>query len=194
MMDGVGRPVAVLTAATLLTAVYGVTADSPFTWIYVTITVVLAALVGVIHAFTPLSRRAAWALVAAAIINLVGGVLLVEGQPLYVLALWGDFRFDKPAHLVATGLAALAVFDVVAPRLDRATNLTTARILAVLVACGLGALVEIVEFVGTLVVENANVGDYGNNMADLVANLAGAILAMPLMRFGPDRAPFKDPT
>jgi hypothetical protein len=48
--------------------------------------------------------------------------------------------------------------------------------------------------VGTLVVENANVGDYGNNMADLVANLAGAILAMPLMRFGPDRAPFKDPT
>ena len=53
MTDGVGRPVAVLTAATLLTAVYGVTADSPFTWIYVTITVVLAALVGLIHAVMP---------------------------------------------------------------------------------------------------------------------------------------------
>jgi len=185
-MDGVGRPAAVLAAATLLTAAYGVAADSPFTWIYVTITIVLATLVGIIHIVMPLPPRAAWALVAAAIINLAGGVLLAQGQPLYVLALWGDFRFDKPAHLVATGLAAFAVFDMLAPRLDSSTNLTTARILTVLVACGLGALVEIVEYVGTLVVENANVGDYGNNMADLVANLAGALLAMPLMRFRDD--------
>ncbi len=180
--DRIGLPSAVLAAAVVATAIYGTIADSPFTWIYVVITVVLAGAVGAIHLIVHLSRRAAWALVAAAIINLAGGVLLVGGEPLYVLEVLGDLRFDKPAHLVATGLAALAVFDVLAGRFEPATNLTMLRVLAVLVACGLGALVEVVEFAGTLVIENANVGDYGNNMADLVANLVGAVLAVPLMK------------
>lgn len=54
----------------------------------------------------------------------------------------------------------------------------------VLMACGAGALVEIVEYVGTLIVPNSNVGDYGNNVLDLVANLAGAAAATAVLGVG----------
>jgi len=51
----------------------------------------------------------------------------------------------------------------------------------VLMAAGAGAMVEMVEFSGTLVFPGTNVGDYGNNMLDLVANLAGAMVATALI-------------
>jgi hypothetical protein len=51
----------------------------------------------------------------------------------------------------------------------------------VLMAAGAGALVEMVEFSGTIVFPGTNVGDYGNNMLDLVANMAGAMIATALI-------------
>ncbi len=45
-----------------------------------------------------------------------------------------------------------------------------------MMASGAGALVEIVEYVGTLLLENSTVGGYSNNMQDLVANSIGALI------------------
>lgn len=176
----IAAPATVLAGLVMLAAVYGVLVDSPFVWIYVAITIVLGSAVAVVHIWVDLSIRSLWLLVAAAAINLAGGVLLVGGQPLYVLHLWGDLRFDKPAHFVTTGLAAVVAYQVIDGQPAEPGTIPS-RSLAVLVAMGLGALVEVVEYVGTLVVPNANVGDYGDNMLDLIANLLGAVAAVVLI-------------
>lgn len=46
---------------------------------------------------------------------------------------------------------------------------------------------EIAEYVGTLIVPNSNVGDYGNNVLDLVADLAGAVAATAVLGVGDRR-------
>jgi hypothetical protein len=46
---------------------------------------------------------------------------------------------------------------------------------------GFGALNEVVEFVATLLVPETNVGGYRNTGWDLVANLAGATVAVVLI-------------
>lgn len=157
--------------------IYGLAVDSPFTWIYVIITVVLGLAVYLIHRAVGFPTRVLWGLTAAAAGNLAGGIWLVDGQPLYVYPLVGTLQYDKPFHFAATAVAAWAAYEVLAPRLTSASALGLSFV-AAMVAVGAGALVEVVEYAGTLILENANVGDYGNNMADLVANLAGAILAV----------------
>lgn len=158
-------------------AAYGAVVDSPFTWIYITITAALTAVVWGIHRMVGFPVRVLWGLWSAAVGNLAGGIWLVDGQPLYVHQVWGSLRYDKPFHFAATGVAAWAAYEVLLPRMQDSANRWGVGFVAVMVACGAGALVEIVEYVGTLIIENANVGDYGNNMADLVANLAGAVVA-----------------
>lgn len=176
MLSGTRSVVAALVLVVAASAAYGELVDSPFTWIYVAITVVLALVIGLIHRAVRFPPRVLWGLVGAAAGNLAGGILLVSGQPLYVYDLVGGMRYDKPYHFVATGVAAWAAYEVLAARMPGATRLGVG-FLAVMVAAGAGALVEIVEYAGTIVIDNANVGDYDNNMLDLVANLLGAVLA-----------------
>lgn len=169
-------------------AIYGVVANSPFTWIYVAITVVLGSAVWGIDRFVRFPERALWALVGAALSNLVGGIWLVDGQPLYVYRLIGNMAFDKPAHLFATAMATFAAYEALRFRL----NATTMGLgfVAVMMGMGVGALVEIVEFGASLTMDNVNVGGYSNNMFDLVANLGGSILAAFVAgRFEPQPAP-----
>ena len=159
---------------------YGLAVDSPFVWIYVPITILLAVAVFFIHHSVELSMTSLWALVAVAIGNLAGGIYLVEGQPLYVKRLLGDFRYDKPFHTVATAIAAWAAYEVIAKWAVGRASRPAIAVASVLVAAGLGALVEIIEFVGSVVIENANVGGYGDTMLDLVVNTAGATAAVIL--------------
>ena len=56
---------------------------------------------------------------------------------------------------------------------------------AVLVANGAGAMVEMVEYAGSIIFEQTSVGDYANNMLDLVANLVGSIVAVAVARIVP---------
>lgn len=169
------RVVGFLGAVTLAFAMYGVVFESPFTWIYVAITVALGAVVFLIDRFVSLPDRSLWALAGAAVSNLVGGIWLVDGQPLYVYKLVGNMAFDKPAHLFATAMATLAAYEALRFRLT-ATTLGLGFV-AVMMGMGAGALVEIVEFGASQTMDNVNVGDYSNNMFDLVANLGGSILA-----------------
>lgn len=175
-----GRLFAALTIATVGFAVYGIVVASPFVWVYVPITVVLAIAVYFMHRSVGLSRSSLWALVGVAVGNLAGGIWLVDGQPLYVKHLVGDVRYDKPFHTVATAIAAWAAYEVLASWAEGRASRPAAAVAAVLVASGLGALVEIVEFVGSIVIENANVGGYGDTMLDLVVNTAGAVVSVTL--------------
>lgn len=174
------RLVGALTAIVIGFTAYGLAVGSPFVWIYVPITVVLAVAVFFTHRSVQLSLASLWALVGVAFGNLAGGIYLVDGQPLYVKRLLGDIRYDKPFHTVATAIAAWAAYEVIARWADGRATRPAIAVAAVLVAAGVGALVEIVEFVGSITIENANVGGYGDTMLDLVVNTAGAIVAVIL--------------
>jgi uncharacterized membrane protein YjdF len=93
-----------------------------------------------------------------------------------VLKLVGDVRYDKPFHAFATGVAAWACFEALTRWSGRGGGVIAFS--AVMMAAGLASLVEIVEYLGSLIFQTTNVGDYGNNMLDLVANLIGAVIAV----------------
>ena len=194
------RALAVLAAVLVAVAVYGTVVDSPVTWFYVPITAVLAGLVALIDRSARFSPAVLAALVAIAVGNLAGGVLLVGGEPLYLLELVGPVRYDKVFHTVSTGVAAWACWDALTTWAGTSSSAGGLAAAAFLMACGTGALVEVVEFVGTSVFTNTNVGDYGDNMLDLVANAGGAaVVALVLWRLPvdvveTDRARGENPT
>ena len=169
------RVVGTLGVVTVAFAIYGIVVESPFTWIYVAITVTLGVVVSVIDRLVSLPDRSLWALVGAAFCNLLGGIWLVNGQPLYVYKLVGNMAFDKPAHFFATAMATWAAYEALRFRLS-ATALGLGFV-AVMMGMGASALVEIVEFVASQTMDNVNVGGYSDNMLDLVANFGGSILA-----------------
>lgn len=164
----------VLGVTTAAFLVYGVVVDSPSVSYYVPITVVLVGVIWLIHRSAQFSLVTLWALAAAAIGNLAGGVLLIDGNPLYELAIVGPIKYDKIYHAVATGIGAWASYEAIL----RWANDRRAALLfvAVMMASGAGAFVEIVEYIGTLIRENTVVGGYSNNMQDLVANTLGAVV------------------
>ena len=52
-----------------------------------------------------------------------------------------------------------------------------------------GPWIEIGEYLATLAVSEARVGDYANNMQDLIANLLGAVVAAWWASRGPRGIP-----
>lgn len=177
-------PLVVVAASTAAFLVYGLAVGSSFVTYYVPITVVLTGVIWLLHRSARFSRTTLWLLVAIAIGNMAGGILLVDGRPLYVLHLVGDMRFDKPFHAFATGVGAVASIDALRSWTGRAALTGGVAFAAVLMATGAGSLVEIIEYVGSVLFEHTNVGDYGDNMLDLVANLGGAVAAVALVALG----------
>jgi membrane protein YqaA with SNARE-associated domain len=164
--------------AVIVFAIYGIAVESPFVYYYIPITVVLAALVGLIHRTARFSDATLMALTLAAIGNLAGGVLLWGEGTLYGAALVGDIRYDKVFHALATGVAGWAAYEAV--RRWGIAGTGAAVFVSIMVAGGAGAFVEIIEYVGSLLFENTSVGDYGNNMLDLIANTLGSIAGVTL--------------
>jgi hypothetical protein len=155
--------------------VYGLAVDSPFISYYVPITLVLTAAIALVHRTARFPEPVLWALVAVALGNVAGGVLLVDGRPLYMLEMIGPVRYDKLFHTAATGVAAWAAWEALLRWSGPHAALGGLAFAAVLMASGAGALVEVVEYAGTVIFANTNVGDYGDNMLDLTVNLLGAV-------------------
>jgi len=172
-------PLAVLALLVAGFLLYGTAVASPFVAFYTVVTVLAGAGLALLHRSVDLPRPLAWALVAVSGGNLAGGVLLVGGAPLYVHRFGGVVPYDLAFHAVASAVGGWAAAVVVAVWHGRAAP-PAAVLVASLVAAGAGAVVEVVEFTGTLVFPNTNVGDYRNNMLDLVVNLAGATLGAAL--------------
>jgi hypothetical protein len=170
------RAVAALAVAVVGFGIYGVAVDSPFVYYYVPITLVLALVVGWIHRTARFADWTLMALAAAGIGNLAGGVLLVGDGTLYGAAVIGDIRYDKVFHALATGVAGWASYEAV--KRWGVTRTGTAIFVAIMMAAGAGAFVEIIEYAGSVIFENTSVGDYGNNMLDLVANTVGSLVGV----------------
>jgi hypothetical protein len=156
--------------------IYGRVVDSPATTTYVFITLVLVGVLWWIHRTAVFPMPVLWGLAAVGVGNMLGGVLLINGNTLYLTPVIGPLRYDKIFHAVACGVAAWASWHALGRWTGGSMRPGPRRFVAVLMAAGAGAVVEMVEFTGVNVFPETNVGDYGNNMLDLVANLTGAVV------------------
>ena len=133
------------------------------------------------------------------VMHFCGAFVLIDGGRLYDASLLG-LRYDKYVHFVnafaATALVA-RLFQIQHIPLTRVN-----RLFVLLVVLGLGAVIEIVEYVVVLTVPRNGVGGYDNNMQDLIANLCGAAaylmigatLARGMRLFENNRAPVLETT
>lgn len=104
----------------------------------------------------------------------------IVGDPYYIL------RYDQVLHFFFYFIASIFLYGVVVHYTKPKTSKKALFFLTVLVAVGVGALNEIVEFAVYVYAENTGVGTYINNALDLVFNTVGAIvgtlLAMKLKK------------
>jgi len=154
--------------------IYGRVVGSPATTTYVGITLVLVAVLWWINRTAVFPMPVLWGLAVVGVGNMLGGVLLIDGNTLYLTPIIGPLRYDKIFHAGACGVAAWAAWHATGQWSGGSIRPGPRRFVAILMAAGAGAVVEIVEFTGVNIFPETNVGDYGNNMLDLVANLTGA--------------------
>lgn len=112
------------------------------------------------------------------IIHLLGGVVHIDGVRLYDYFIFGYIRYDWLVHVVGGGLSAVIALDFLQSYfLKKKIKKSILFLVTVLIASGLGVFNEILEFVSVLFLDAGKaVGDYHNNMQDLVNNLIGAAL------------------
>ena len=107
---------------------------------------------------------------AGILAHFAGAFISIGGQRLYDSQILG-LGYDKFVHMfnAAVGASLIAhLFEGVPLRpLMKA-------LVVLMIVLGAGAVVEILEFMVSLTIPNAGVGDYNNNMGDLVANAVGA--------------------
>lgn len=109
-----------------------------------------------------------------------GAFIEIDGHRLYDSRLF-DIRYDKFVHFINSMIATALVLHLFFKR--GLPNTALVLLLAVITVLGLGAIVEIVEFTVTLTVQHNGVGDYNNNMFDLVANLLGSLSTVLLFNY-----------
>ncbi len=123
-----------------------------------------------------------WLLALAQIgicIHFAGGLAVFGDKRLYDHIIFG-VRYDKYVHLFNAVVACLFV-----QRLILQSNLTQGwlcDLVVVLTVLGLGAFVEIIEYIVLCTVKVNGVGNYDNNMQDLIANFTGVILCVCFAR------------
>lgn len=108
-----------------------------------------------------------------------------DNAVLYSLWLIPDFfKYDHLVHMYGFGICTWVNWQVLRPIVIGTQQYLSEIVLAVLASNGLGAFNEIIEFFAVLIIPNTNVGGYINTAWDLVANLAGSIIAALLIWYG----------
>ena len=167
-----------LATASIVFLVYGIATDSFQLIYYIPITVLFTGIIALIHRSVGFQTAVLWALAGAAIGNMAGGVLVVGDAALYQLPVLGSIGYDKVFHAFAAGVVAWASLEALSSwGLRRTFALGFA---AAMIALGGGALVEMVEYFGSIIIEDASVGGYVNNAQDLIANTVGATIGTTL--------------
>lgn len=175
------RVVVVFTAVyTIGLFAYGTAVGSPLTNTYTGINVGLFVLFAVLNVWARWPVHALWAASLVGLGNMLGGVLLVDGDALYMAQLLGDLRYDKFFHALAAGAMVTVAWEAMTRWSDGIRHLGGQLLLTWLVVMGGGAVVEIAELIGSTM-SDVSVGDYANNALDLVANATGAAVGIGLV-------------
>jgi len=114
------------------------------------------------------------------LLHFSGGLLEFNGQRLYEAQFY-HIGFDKYVHYINSMIATFITLYVFAKRGLPLSNFV--MLVAIFTVLGLGGIVEIIEYLITLMIENHGVGNYNNNMMDLVSNLLGASTAVILFKY-----------
>jgi hypothetical protein len=184
------RPVLVVTGlfTAALTAV-GWARGSRELPLYLGLMAVMVPLAWWLHRRQPLTRPLMWAFSAWAFLHLAGGLLPEPGggADSLLYSWWpvpGLLRFDHVVHAYGFGTCTWLCWHLLGRSCGPALR-PTAGVLAICVAfgLGLGALNETVEFITTRLRPGTNIGDFENTGWDLVANLAGTLLAAAWIRW-----------
>ncbi|MBW2963469.1 DUF2238 domain-containing protein [Candidatus Woesearchaeota archaeon] len=128
-----------------------------------------------IHLKTPLLIG----LIVLTFLHLAGGNLTFGGLKLYQTSLL-IIPYDKIVHVFGAFIITLIAYNFIQESLVKKDMRKTILIsfIVLMIGIGLGAIIEIIEFLATLVFQNTLVGDYANNAADLIANSIGALVAV----------------
>ena len=108
--------------------------------------------------------------------HMAGGNVVIDGTLLYESTWFGFLGYDHLLHVLGLGAAGLAVWEATT-RMFRAFGGWPAAVITFLGAHAIGTVIEIGEYLSYLIIEGVKVGDYANNMQDLIANMVGALLA-----------------
>jgi hypothetical protein len=188
----VSRPVLVGVAglATAAFGLFGAVTEAAQTATYVVTVVVLATLLARLDRTVRFSDLVAVGVTAWAVAHLAGGLVELDGdRVLYNAVLAPHLRYDNVVHFFGFGVAGVAAWEALAPRLaGGGVDPVAAGITVWLFGMGIGALNEVVEFAIALNVEESNIGGYLNTGRDLVANMLGAaVAALVVVRRTPRR-------
>lgn len=109
--------------------------------------------------------------------HLAGRTVVIDGTELYRANILG-LRADKIIHAF-NSLVGAAYLTMLFRRMGLVLR-GWEGFVVVMVTCGVGAAVEIVEYLGVLLLPVTYVGNYENNVQDLIGNLVGAVAGWAL--------------
>ncbi|MEX1126759.1 MAG: hypothetical protein WEE53_13955 [Acidimicrobiia bacterium] len=166
---------------------YGHSVDSPLTNIYTGVNLLLLVVFAVIHRWARFPTSILWGISLVGLGNMLGGVLLVGGQPLYMAEFIGPIRYDKFFHAAAAAVGVFIAWSATERWAGEGYHFGGLLSFTFLVTMGGGAVVEIAELIGSSL-SDVSVGDYGNNVLDLVANAVGALVGVAVLGMAKSRA------
>jgi uncharacterized membrane protein YjdF len=184
------------------TALYLVAAGLGAIWrgnrefvIYILVMLVVIGGLAILNRRVMLTAALLWALSLWGLLHMAGGLAHVpESWPHHganvLYNLWlvpGRLKFDQFVHAYGFGVTTWVCWHVVKTSLRTTTGSAPQPSFGLLVLCGaasmgFGALNEVIEFAASLTLPETNVGGYQNTGWDLVANLAGALVAAVAIR------------
>lgn len=172
-----GAWVAVVTGFVVTFAVRG----DERVWPYLTVCIVMTAVLALVDRSVGFSDVALWLLVLLGAGHLAGGLVPDPGGHGVLYDTWlvpGVLRYDQLVHMLGSAAATVGSWQLLGTwlDLDRAPVRTQATV-AALAGLGKGALNEVVEFLVAVRLPGAHVGGFDNTGWDLVFDVAGVVAA-----------------
>ncbi len=115
------------------------------------------------------------------LVHFAGGLIFIDGHRLYDQYLLG-IRYDKYVHLINAFAVTMLIQNIFI--VSRLKLRYLRDVIVFFVVLGLGAILEITEYIVTRHVIYNGVGGYDNNMQDLIANACGVFLCLLVWRLG----------
>jgi len=152
--------------------------------IYIAVIIILGVIVLKTLRKSGITLGGVWLLTSWGLLHLMGGSVRVGDVNLYryqIIHLFqgeGQFfllRMDQVIHFYGFFVAAIIIYQLLAPRIRNINNSKMAIFIAWIAAMGLGALNEVIEFTLLVSLTKTGVGDLYNMGLDLVFNFFGAL-------------------
>jgi hypothetical protein len=157
---------------------------------YLTVVAALVVLTLLADRAAHFSRAMTAALTSLAILHLIGGLMTPVGTAPTFYETWlidGVLKFDQLVHAYGTAVLTVACAHLAAGLLAPVRRGIGLAFVGALMACGLGALNELVEFVFGLNNTHLHAGGLENTGWDLAFNLVGAVIGGVLLVSAHDR-------